>query len=378
MLNDGESPMQKEELVNVGTEMEIIDAMEIVENIPEKVNHEVVVFTEAPYREYCEPYMSFSTPCMVEGNQAWDAELNMAYHDNYMVEDMLNTLRYVRLDYGDYGQKWLRIMRIDVTMLKEDMEIDTLLANFMEDMVEVGDTSGRKSHTIIHKHPLKWKKVPHHHPQHLNIFFIHYPLSKKKKILEALEIKYQELEGKKKIVEVLENYMIYRKKLNEMLMGRVRLENKDHTEEDKVRILENGLPKKQCDPGNLVLPIRVNGTIHLDALADKGASVSGLPYTLYKNLGLGNPHPYHSNHTMANNTQAKAMGEVRNVRIQIGYQAYLVDFLVLNIPIDTELPLLLGRPFLRTCGAMIDMGHGIMTIDDGVQIYHSPTMAPKT
>ncbi|GJW74988.1 hypothetical protein Tco_0134358 [Tanacetum coccineum] len=37
-----------------------------------------------------------------------------------------------------------------------------------------------------------------------------------------------------------------------------------------------------------------------------------------------------------------------------------------------------GRPFLRTCGAMIDMGHGTMTIDDGVQIYHSPTMAPKT
>ncbi|GKA30982.1 DNA-directed DNA polymerase [Tanacetum coccineum] len=335
MLNDGESPMQKEELVNVGTEMERIDAMEIVENIPEKVNHEVVVFTKAPYREYCEPYMSFSTPCMVEGNQAWDPELNMAYQDNYMVEDMLNTLGYVRRDYGDYGQKWLRIMRIDVTMLKKDMEIDTLLANFIEDMVE-------------------------------------------EKILEALERKYQELEGKKKIVEVLENYMIYRKKLNEMLMGRARLENKDHTEEDKVRILENGLPKKQCDPGNLVLPVRVNGTIHLDALADKEASVSGLPYTLYKNLGLGNPRPYHSNLIMANNTQAKAMREVRNIRIQIGYQAYLVDFLVLDIPIDKELPLLLGRPFLRTCGAMIDMGHGTMTIDDGVQIYHSPTMAPKT
>ncbi|GKC75162.1 putative reverse transcriptase domain-containing protein [Tanacetum coccineum] len=37
-----------------------------------------------------------------------------------------------------------------------------------------------------------------------------------------------------------------------------------------------------------------------------------------------------------------------------------------------------GRPFLRTCRAMIDMGHGTMTIDDGVQIYHSPTMEPKT
>ncbi|GJW74992.1 putative reverse transcriptase domain-containing protein [Tanacetum coccineum] len=100
----------------------------------------------------------------------------------------------------------------------------------------------------------------------------------------------------------------------------------------------------------------------------------------YSDLGVlqGNPSPYHSNLTMANNTQAKAMREVRNFRIQNGYQAYLVDFLVLDIPIDKELPLLLGRPFLKTWGAMIDMGHGTMTIDDGVQIYHSPTMVPKT
>ncbi|GKF95991.1 hypothetical protein Tco_0288726, partial [Tanacetum coccineum] len=94
----------------------------------------------------------------------------------------------------------------------------------------------------------------------------------------------------------------------------------------------------------------------MSALADTGASVSVLPYSLYQNLGLGSPIPYHSNITMADNTQAKAMGEVRNVRIQIGYQAYLVDFWVLDIPVDNELPLLLGCPFLRTYVSVIDMG----------------------
>nr|GEX08989.1 hypothetical protein [Tanacetum cinerariifolium] len=58
------------------------------------------------------------------------------------------------------------------------------------------------------------------------------------------------------------------------------------------------------------------------------------------------------------------MGEVRNIRIQIGYQAYVVDFLVLDIPIDYELPLLLGRVFLRTCRAIIDIGRRTMSIDD--------------
>ncbi|GJY26202.1 ribonuclease H-like domain-containing protein [Tanacetum coccineum] len=94
----------------------------------------------------------------------------------------------------------------------------------------------------------------------------------------------------------------------------------------------------------------------MNALADTGASVSVLPFNLYKNLGRSDPRPYHSNLTMADNTQAKVMGEVRNVGIQIRYQAYLVDFLVLDISVDKELPLLLGRPFLRTCGVVIDIG----------------------
>ncbi|GKD84683.1 hypothetical protein Tco_1355837 [Tanacetum coccineum] len=41
------------------------------------------------------------------------------------------------------------------------------------------------------------------------------------------------------------------------------------------------------------------------------------------------------------------------------------NFLVLDVPVDQELPLLLGRPFLSTCGALIDMGRGTSNIDDG-------------
>ncbi|GKE13653.1 retrovirus-related pol polyprotein from transposon TNT 1-94, partial [Tanacetum coccineum] len=102
-----------------------------------------------------------------------------------------------------------------------------------------------------------------------------------------------------------------------------------------------------------------------------------LPYCLFKNLGLGDPKPYNSNLTIADKTQAKVMREVKNVRIQIGYQAYLVDFLILDILVDKELPLLLGRPFLRTCRAVIDMGHGTLCIDDGV-IHHTYFPKPTT
>ncbi|GKB21894.1 hypothetical protein Tco_0855817 [Tanacetum coccineum] len=132
-----------------------------------------------------------------------------------------------------------------------------------------------------------------------------------------------------------------------------------------------------CDPENYVLPVKINDVVEMVALVDTGASVSVFPYSLYKDLRLGDPSLYQTNLTMADNTQAKAMGEVKNVRIQLGYQVYVVDLLVLDIPVDPELPLLLGQPFLRTYGAIIDMGRGTLCIDDGV-IRHTYFPKPQS
>nr|GEZ46255.1 hypothetical protein [Tanacetum cinerariifolium] len=131
----------------------------------------------------------------------------------------------------------------------------------------------------------------------------------------ALQPLYQPLsqKQKEKIKEVLDKKM----KHDEIIMGRARLSNNDFSQEDRTRIIERGLPKKI------------------------------------------------QNH-----------GEVRNVRIQIGYQAYLVGFLVLDIPVDKELPLLLGHLFLRACRVVIDIGCGTMIIDDGV-IRHTYFPKPR-
>ncbi|GJY39777.1 retrovirus-related pol polyprotein from transposon TNT 1-94 [Tanacetum coccineum] len=174
---------------------------------------------------------------------------------------------------------------------------------------------------------------------------------------EVLDIKYKELEELKPILKVLENYVMYKKKLDEILIGKERLNKKEFSEEDKVGIIEHGLPKKMCDPRNYVLPVKINGVVEMVDLVDIRASIIVLPYSLYKDLGL--------------------VGEVKNVRIQIGYQAYVVDLLILDILVDPELPLLLGRPFLRTCGAIIDIGRGTLCINDGV-IRHTYFPKPRS
>ncbi|GKB68694.1 zinc knuckle CX2CX4HX4C containing protein [Tanacetum coccineum] len=159
MLDDGDSTIKVKELVEVGTKLEKVDAMDVIdakEKVPEKIKHEVFVFTKAPLQEHCEPFMRFSTPFGVKQNGAWDAELNLAYYDNYMSEDMLNTLGFVRLDYGRKMVKEVRVeihgydFHADFVVVDyvnegepsiEDKDVDTLLANLVEDMVEVENMS---------------------------------------------------------------------------------------------------------------------------------------------------------------------------------------------------------------------------------------------
>ncbi|GJY18344.1 putative ribonuclease H-like domain-containing protein [Tanacetum coccineum] len=376
LLDDGDSLVAKNLTVKKSKEeLDLFEALDHKSVVVKEGSHRVVVFKKVPPRAYSKPFTRFSLPCDVDGQGTWDAELDMADSFNYITEERFDMLGFIRVDYGDYGRKMVKEvrakihgftflvdfvmigyanegepsvifgrdflvtsksmvdfgigeMRIDLTMHEEMKDLDVMLDALVENLEEVGSSNGDL---------VKMGKAS-------------------QKVKEALDRKYKELEESKPILELLENYITHQKKVDEVLIGRSRLSNDEYSEEEKMRIVEHGLPKKMCDPGNFVLLVRVNETVEMSALADTGASMSVLPYCVFKNLGLGDPKPYNSNLTMAENTQSKAMGEAKNLRIQIGYQAYLVGFLVLDIPVDKELPLLLGHPFLRACGAVIDIG----------------------
>ncbi|GKF28324.1 reverse transcriptase domain-containing protein, partial [Tanacetum coccineum] len=56
-------------------------------------------------------------------------------------------------------------------------------------------------------------------------------------------------------------------------------------------VLLNKLPSKEKDPGNFTIPCDI-GNLHIDnALADLGASISLIPYTMYEKLDIGEPKP---------------------------------------------------------------------------------------
>ncbi|GJT21344.1 hypothetical protein Tco_0891281 [Tanacetum coccineum] len=267
---------------------------------------------------------------------------------NYMTEEMLDKLGFLRIDYGDFGRKMVKEVRVEIhgftflvdfvvigyanegepsiffgrdflvttkckvdfglgemrihlTMLEEERDIDALLVELVETMDEVGSTSGElvkmgkaslnKSHNVNKLTPPPPSKIEE--ITSLSLIApqpVYHPLSQKQKekIKEALDRKYKELEESKPILEVLENYMTYRKKLDEVMMG------------------------------------------HASSCKWDGP----------------------------------------NERLS-RYRGKLLD-----IPIDKELSLLLGSSFLRNYGAVIDMGRGTMNIDNGV-IHHTYFPKPR-
>ena len=68
---------------------------------------------------------------------------------------------------------------------------------------------------------------------------------------------------------------------------------------------------------------------------------------------------------MADRTMAKPEGVIEDVLVKVGKFVFPVDFIILDIEEDSQVPLLLGRPFLATGAALIDMQKGVLTLRVG-------------
>ena len=73
---------------------------------------------------------------------------------------------------------------------------------------------------------------------------------------------------------------------------------------------------------------------------------------------------------MADRSMARPEGILEDVLVNIGKFVFLVDFFVMQMEEDTQVPLLLGRPFLATGDAWINVQKGELTLrvgDEAVQ-----------
>ncbi|GJZ60108.1 hypothetical protein Tco_0615924 [Tanacetum coccineum] len=132
----------------------------------------------------------------------------------------------------------------------------------------------------------------------------------------------------------------------------------DFKEARGVNILDahaDNLPQKEKDPGSFTLPCFINNICFNKALVDLGASVSVMPFSTYTNLGLGNLSHTRMTIELADRTIKQPKGIATNVLVRIGKFVFPIDFVILDIPEDDDVPLILGRPFLSTAHVKIDV-----------------------
>ncbi|GJS50695.1 reverse transcriptase domain-containing protein [Tanacetum coccineum] len=130
-------------------------------------------------------------------------------------------------------------------------------------------------------------------------------------------------------------------------------------------VVLNKLPSKEKDPRSFTIPCDI-GQLHVNnALADLGASISLMPYMMYKKLGLGEPKATRMSLVLADRSIQYPRGIIEDVLIKVDKFSIPIDFVILDMPEDSRVPIILGRPFLATARAMIDVFNKKITLRVG-------------
>nr|GFB56531.1 reverse transcriptase domain-containing protein [Tanacetum cinerariifolium] len=122
------------------------------------------------------------------------------------------------------------------------------------------------------------------------------------------------------------------------------------------------LPKKLSDPGRFLIPCDFTGLDNCLALADLGASINLMPLSIWKKLRLPTLNDTKMVLELANRTISKPTGVAENVFVKVGKFYFRADFVILDFVADSRIPLILGRPFLSTAHALIDVYEGEITL----------------
>ncbi|GKA05116.1 hypothetical protein Tco_0684236 [Tanacetum coccineum] len=89
-----------------------------------------------------------------------------------------------------------------------------------------------------------------------------------------------------------------------------------------------------------------------------------MPYRIYEQLRREEMKKVDRGITMINHTQAEAMGILTNVLCQVGVTTLIAKFLILDIPIDRDAPIVFGRGFLSTIGGIVNTQERLFSMFD--------------
>lgn len=114
------------------------------------------------------------------------------------------------------------------------------------------------------------------------------------------------------------------------------------------------------------IPYKIGNTLFDRAMLDLGASINVMPRVIYEKLNLGNLTETGLIIQLADRSNAYSDGVLENVLVQVNQLVFPANFYVLDMREESssrDIPLLLGRPFLKASQAKIDVHSGSLTME---------------
>ncbi|XP_071714353.1 uncharacterized protein [Rutidosis leptorrhynchoides] len=249
------------------------------------------------------------------------------------------------------------------------------LPSFIEDKIGVSNEKGKEKvdATGVNANDAKGKdeKGKDNGKEPLKVTRpVPYPNALRKDKLAAQYKKFQEIMKNVSvnlpITDVLKGMPNYGRFIKELISqrGKYHDETSFFIEEECNKILTSRprIPKKLGDSGKFVFPCKFSESEVFNALADLGASINDvvralsinlMPHSLYERLGLGPLKPTRIRIRLANHSFDTAIGIAEDILVSIDSLVFPVDFVIMEMKEDLQVPLILGRPFLATADTII-------------------------
>ena len=124
------------------------------------------------------------------------------------------------------------------------------------------------------------------------------------------------------------------------------------------------------DPGSFTIPCSIGKYEFKKALCDSGAIINLMPLSVVQRLSLGELTTTAITLQMADRSMTQPEGVLEDVLVKVGKFIFPVDFVIMKMEEDTQVPLLVGRPFLANGAALIDVQKGELTLRVGNEAVH--------
>ena len=135
-------------------------------------------------------------------------------------------------------------------------------------------------------------------------------------------------------------------------------------------VIQKSLPAKMKDPGSFTIPCTIEKYEFKKALCESVVSINLMPLSVVQRLRLWELTPTTITLQMDDRSMAQPKGVLKDVLVKVGKFIFPVDFVVMKMEEDTQVPLLLGIPFLAIGASLIDVQKGELTPRVGNEVVH--------